>query len=377
MATAAAAMAPSATHLPREAWAGARSRRGRRPRPSRSARRRPTGSSIRRAKPPAVASKPATACGVGIASTAQARRRGLARHGDGERLGHLLRRREARLRLARARAREPVRRRPAASDGLDPGAARGAGRGGSSARARPRSPRRTACRPVSASNATTPRDQRSRPEVDRLRADDLLGAHVERRADERARARRAADDADAARTLRDAEVEELDEELPSPGVAEEDVARLDVAVDDAALVRLAERPRELRDDGDDLARLEGAAARGAAARGRAPRAAPSRCTARRSSSTPWSNICTTCGLFTCDAAAASREKRASASGLLARSRAMNFTTTCVRSDWCSATQTAPMPPSPRGRRSRTFDVTIMPALGSDTAANPLDAGACA
>ena len=33
---------------------------------------------------------------------------------------------------------------------------------------------------------------------------------------------------------------------------------------------------------------------------------------------PWSNICTTCGLFTCDAAAASREKLARASALSAQ-----------------------------------------------------------
>ncbi len=89
--------------------------------------------------------------------------------------------------------------------------------------------------------------------VDVLGAHDLLGAHVVRRADERAGARGAAHDADLG-PLRDAEVEQLHEHLAAPGVAEEDVGRLDVAVDDAALVRLGQGARQLRDDRDDLAR---------------------------------------------------------------------------------------------------------------------------
>src|ERR1700722_18350464 len=95
-----------------------------------------------------------------------------------------------------------------------------------------------------------------------------------------------------------------------------------------------------------------------------------------SGETPWSSICTTCGLFTCDAAAASREKRAVASGLLASSLAMNFTTTWVRRDRWSATQTLPIPPSPSGRTRRTLVVTSMPSVGSDAAGFSLDATAC-
>ena len=85
-----------------------------------------------------------------------------------------------------------------------------------------------------------------------------------------------------------------------------------------------------------------------------------------SSITPWSSICTTCGLLTCDAAAASRAKRPSASGLSASSVAMNFTTTCVLSARWSASQTLPIPPSPSCRTRRMFEVTNVPADGLRT-----------
>ena len=82
-------------------------------------------------------------------------------------------------------------------------------------------------------------------------AEDLLRAHVERRADHRP-SLGAAVDARLLHALRDTEVEELHEDLASAtGIAEVDVPRLDVPMDDAALVRAIERACELTHDLDD------------------------------------------------------------------------------------------------------------------------------
>src|SRR5205823_10539538 len=86
-----------------------------------------------------------------------------------------------------------------------------------------------------------------RPKIDVLRADELLGRHVIRRADHRARLGFLVELLDG-RALRDAEIEQLAEQLAAARVAQVDVVRLDVAMDDAALVRARERSTELRDD---------------------------------------------------------------------------------------------------------------------------------
>ena len=62
--------------------------------------------------------------------------------------------------------------------------------------------------------------------------------------------------------------------------------------------------------------------------------------------TPWSRICTTCGLRSAAAAFASRSKRACASGRLAFSPSMNLTAHGISSPRCVACQTEPMPPRP-------------------------------
>ena len=130
-------------------------------------------------------------CGVGTRSMRTPGGHRLARHRDRERLGHLLRRREA-LAGSRAHACSNQASTAAGSAGFS---ARRHGERVAVDLQRERADRlrdRTAARPVSASNATTPSDQRFAAEVDVLGAHDLLGAHVVRRPDERARARGAA-----------------------------------------------------------------------------------------------------------------------------------------------------------------------------------------
>ncbi|MFT3768182.1 MAG: hypothetical protein QM820_22250 [Minicystis sp.] len=86
----------------------------------------------------------------------------------------------------------------------------------------------------------TPRDQKIRAEVDVLATFELLRAHVGGRADHHPRlGQRGADarDLGVAQHLGDAEVEHLDEEgISLAALGDEDVVRLDVAVDDAVLV---------------------------------------------------------------------------------------------------------------------------------------------
>ena len=92
------------------------------------------------------------------------------------------------------------------------------------------------------------RDDAERPEVgavvDRLVALSLLGAHVVRRAEDRAGARRACPPPSRrALDLGDAEVEHLGD-LVVLVADEEDVLRLEIAVHDARLVRALQRARD-------------------------------------------------------------------------------------------------------------------------------------
>ena len=64
------------------------------------------------------------------------------------------------------------------------------------------------------------------------------------------------------------------------------------------------------------------------------------------------------------AAAASRATRLAADGVSANSSRRNLTTTSLPSARCSATQSTPMPPRPRGRRRRNFDVSSLPVVCS-------------
>ncbi len=75
------------------------------------------------------------------------------------------------------------------------------------------------------------------PDVDVLRRAELLGRHVERRADDGRRARERELQVDPGR-LGDPEVEHLDEGASVHAPREEDVVRLDVAMDDPRRVRL-------------------------------------------------------------------------------------------------------------------------------------------
>ena len=91
----------------------------------------------------------------------------------------------------------------------------------------------------------------ARVELERI-GEHLLGAHVGERADElpdvglQRRLRVAVGDA------RHAEVEDL----RLPGFVDQDVARLQVAVDDAALVRVVDRVADLRHQLQPLARVQ-------------------------------------------------------------------------------------------------------------------------
>ena len=76
-----------------------------------------------------------------------------------------------------------------------------------------------------------------------LEAGHLLGGHVVGRPEELSRARET-----PGREARDAEVEDLG----LPVLHEHDVGRLDVPVDDAVLVRVVERQRQLADHLRDL-----------------------------------------------------------------------------------------------------------------------------
>ena len=100
--------------------------------------------------------------------------------------------------------------------------------------------------------------------VDRPAADRLLGRHVVRRADDDVGLRGVA--ADVAAQAREAEVEDADVIAGAQLLADHDVRRLDVAVDDALRVRV-------REPGRDLARQPERALRPRAAPGRSARAA--------------------------------------------------------------------------------------------------------
>lgn len=98
------------------------------------------------------------------------------------------------------------------------------------------------------------RHDRKRPKIrferDITRTEQLLGTHVERRAHHRSRRRRAVHRC-ALIDLRHAEIEQLDEEF-SIDVAEENVVRLDVAMNDSQAVRTRQSSRGLRHDLDDI-----------------------------------------------------------------------------------------------------------------------------
>ena len=95
--------------------------------------------------------------------------------------------------------------------------------------------------------------------IDVPEATRLLGRHVEGRPEERPRlgARRDAGRAGRRLDLRDAEVEHLGDVVVVVGLAhEEDVLGLEIAVDDALLVRAIERAAHLVDDPDRLLESE-------------------------------------------------------------------------------------------------------------------------
>ena len=110
-------------------------------------------------------------------------------------------------------------------------------------------------------------DDRERPEVgavvDGLLGAEVLGAHVERRAEDHAGRGVGLGERGAGRRLRDAEVEHL-RDLALVIAGEEDVGGLEVAVDEAGGVRHGEGAADLRGDRGDLARREGALAAEAA-----------------------------------------------------------------------------------------------------------------
>ena len=83
------------------------------------------------------------------------------------------------------------------------------------------------------------------------------------------------------RRLRDAEVEHLDERRAVVAGRDEQVAGLEIAMDDAVRVRLGEGLERLQDVVDRVAERERRRAAGSAGRSPRPPAAPSRCTARR------------------------------------------------------------------------------------------------
>ncbi len=208
--------------------------------------------SARRARPEARARHLRLAAGVrreGIARGGDVRRshdRELGRAGDGaeERVGHLARAPEALFGHAGERALEPAidRRRQAGTK-----------------RARRRK-HALFDRDAEAAECLAPErhppgehpvsDDADRPEiraeVDVLGTEELLRAHVVRRADHAA-GRGQAEALVVLTLLGDPEVEHLHEGL-AVDVDQEHVVRLDVAVDDAEAVRLAERARRLDED---------------------------------------------------------------------------------------------------------------------------------
>jgi hypothetical protein len=114
------------------------------------------------------------------------------------------------------------------------------------------------------------RDDRGRPQIglviDVLRAHELLGAHVRGRAEGRTRGRAQCVELPA-QVLGDAEVEDLDDGIvgaqeglvgrgAARGADQEQVARLDVPVQDAEGVRLVQALARLDDDGQRGTRAE-------------------------------------------------------------------------------------------------------------------------
>ena len=144
--------------------------------------------------------------------------------------------------------------------------------------------------------------------------------------------------------LRDAEVEHLGQ-LFFLVLDQEDVVGLQIAVDDADLVRARDGARRCASGCAPYVRATDARPCAGAPPATRPPAAPSRCRAS-SPSTPWSRIWTTCGLRSAAAARASRMKRPSASGLLAICGSISLIATgdCSVRWWAS--QTDPMPPLP-------------------------------
>ena len=114
--------------------------------------------------------------------------------------------------------------------------------------------------PVNSVYATRPKRIEVRSVVDGLEAARLLGTHVERRTEQRARPRGTVIIRSHGE-LRDPEVEDLDQVGVVVGATrEEDVVRLDVAMNDAGRVSAPERLAALDEDLDGLLQRHGAGA---------------------------------------------------------------------------------------------------------------------
>ena len=196
---------------------------------------------------------------------------------------------------------------------------------------------------------TTPSAQTS-ARVDALLAVDLFGRHVERRPNDRS----GLGDGSGHRIRRDgsrqAEVEHLDLDRVRLGRAsEENVLRFQIAVHDALGVRCAEGAGNGADDAERLLRGQRCRAR---EQGRERLAGEQlhdhegRALAVRSQK---SKTWTTLRWVICAATLASRRKRAASAASRLRSTLMATAFSVVS---CRASQTNPMPPSPRGRTSR-------------------------
>ena len=136
---------------------------------------------------------------------------------------------------------------------------------------------------------------------------------------------------------------------------EEQIRRLQIAVHDAERVRFRERLARLNRERRRFARRQRAVAVRAALRDPRRRAAPSRCTARPSRRRPTSNTRTTCSLFTCAHARASRAKRSQRARDRLRFVAQELDRDALHRARCaSPRRTTPIPPCPSTRSTRYF-----------------------
>ena len=154
-----------------------------------------------------------------------------------------------------------------------------------------------------------------------------------------------------AQRLGQAEVQHLDGAVGT----QLDVGRLQIAVDDAVLVRELHGVGDLSRDGDGLVDGTGPARCGRPASGLRSAPAPGRgrgaAVARRLSSRPW--MAPMLGWFSEASSCASRVKRASRSGSAPAPAGSRFSATSRCSRVSRARNTSPMPPAPRDREFRT------------------------